>query len=206
MTWYPQDFVTKVPMTDMDMRPNPSSGYPGRTYRFYKGPVVYPFGHGLSYTTFTHSLAHPPPTTLSLSLSSSPSSSSSSLSSLDHRANSTVQNKAVKVAHAKCDGLSLDVHVDVSNAGDRDGSHALLVYSAPPTGQWAQQKRLVAFHKVHVAARSTARVVVPIQVCKDLSVVDNFGIHRIPIGDHSLHIGDLTHSLSIQVEAIGLMP
>lgn len=195
-------------MTDMDMRPDSSRGYPGRTYRFYKGPVVYPFGHGLSYTTFTHSLAHSPPTTLSLPLSSSPSSSSSSSSSssLDHRANSTFQNKAVKVVHAKCDGLSFDVLVDVSNAGDRDGSHALLVYSAPPTGQWAHQKRLVAFHKVHVAARSTARVAVPIQVCKDLSVVDNFGIHRIPIGDHSLHIGDLTHSLSIQVETIGPMP
>ncbi|XXG53999.1 hypothetical protein AAC387_Pa03g1988 [Persea americana] len=197
VTWYPQDFVTKVPMTDMAMRPNPSRGYPGRTYRFYKGPVVYPFGHGLTYTTFTHSLAHAPPTILSLSLSLSPSS-------LHHRTNSTVQTHAIKVTHAKCDDLSFDFHVDVSNTGDRDGSHTLLIFSAPPAGRWAPQKWLVAFHKVHVAAKSTARVAVPIHVCKDLSVVDNYGIHRIPIGDHSLHIGDLTHSLSLRADPLGL--
>jgi len=37
------------------MRPNPATGNPGRTYRFYPGPeVVYPFGRGKSYTTFSH--------------------------------------------------------------------------------------------------------------------------------------------------------
>ncbi|KAI5072734.1 hypothetical protein GOP47_0012840, partial [Adiantum capillus-veneris] len=35
MTWYPESF-TQVPMTDMNMRPNPSRGYPGRTHRFYR--------------------------------------------------------------------------------------------------------------------------------------------------------------------------
>ncbi|MBA0765127.1 hypothetical protein Gotri_014377 [Gossypium trilobum] len=39
VTWYPQSY-TNIPMTDMRMRPEPSSGYPGRTYRFYQGPKV----------------------------------------------------------------------------------------------------------------------------------------------------------------------
>ncbi|RVW22014.1 Beta-xylosidase/alpha-L-arabinofuranosidase 2 [Vitis vinifera] len=42
MTWYPQSYIDKVPMTNMNMRPDPASGYPGRTYRFTLGK---PFTH-----------------------------------------------------------------------------------------------------------------------------------------------------------------
>jgi len=55
VTWYPQDFV-KVPMTDMRMRAEPSSGYPGRTYRFYEGEKVFEFGYGLSYSKYVYEL------------------------------------------------------------------------------------------------------------------------------------------------------
>ncbi|TVU02887.1 hypothetical protein EJB05_51595, partial [Eragrostis curvula] len=40
VTWYPEEF-TKFPMTDMRMRADPASGYPGRSYRFYNGKTVY---------------------------------------------------------------------------------------------------------------------------------------------------------------------
>ncbi|XP_042045622.1 probable beta-D-xylosidase 6 isoform X3 [Salvia splendens] len=43
MTWYPESF-TRVPMNDMNMRADPSRGYPGRTYRFYTGDRVFGFG------------------------------------------------------------------------------------------------------------------------------------------------------------------
>ncbi|XP_058082070.1 probable beta-D-xylosidase 2 [Magnolia sinica] len=191
VTWYPQEYVAKVPMTNMAMRSEPSKGYPGRTYRFYHGDVVYPFGYGLTYTSFVHSLAQAP-ATVSIPLGGPQASFR----------NSTVMGQAIRVTHANCDGLLLDLHVDVKNTGEMDGSHTLLVFSAPPAGRWAPLKQLVAFKKVHVAARSQARVTLDVHVCKHLSVVDRDGIRRIPVGEHSLYIGDLTHTVSLQAENI----
>ncbi|KAK7329524.1 hypothetical protein VNO77_23694 [Canavalia gladiata] len=186
MTWYPQSYLAKVPMTNMDMRPNPATGYPGRTYRFYKGPVVFPFGHGLSYSRFSHSLAI------------APKQVSVGLLSLEGVTNSTVSNKAVRVSHANCDGLEMGFHVDVKNEGSMDGSHTLLIFSKPPPGKWSAVKQLVSFQKTHVPAGSKQRVKVGVHVCKHLSVVDEFGIRRIPMGEHELHVGDVKHSISVQ--------
>src|SRR4051812_39098987 len=45
-----------------------------RTYKFYSGTPVFPFGHGLHYTNFTTSLSSPSQTSYSIStLLSSPS-------------------------------------------------------------------------------------------------------------------------------------
>jgi beta-D-xylosidase 4 len=55
-TVYRGDYVTNLSMFDMNMRPNPPSN-PGRTYRFFNGTTVFPFGYGLSYTTFGYSLS-----------------------------------------------------------------------------------------------------------------------------------------------------
>ena len=55
ITFYKENYAALVPLQDMGMRPNPATGNPGRTYRFYPGPeVVYPCFTGLSYTTFSH--------------------------------------------------------------------------------------------------------------------------------------------------------
>ncbi|KAF7837749.1 beta-D-xylosidase 1-like [Senna tora] len=187
MTWYPEEYVAKLPMTSMDMRPNAASGYPGRTYRFYKGPVVFPFGHGLSYSRFTHTLALSSPKQVSIIPMATLLRNSSSISS-----------NAVRVSHANCEALELGLHVDVRNEGSMDGTHTLLVFSKPPSGKWSVNKQLVGFHKTHVAAGSKQRVVVGVHVCEHLSVVDEFGIRRIPMGEHELHIGDLKHSISVQ--------
>lgn len=193
MTWYPQDYLTNLPMTDMAMRSNPSKGYPGRTYRFYKGPVVYPFGHGMTYTTFTHSIVSAP-TVLSVPLDG-------------HRSlNTTTLGKAVKVTHARCSRLTLGLQIDVKNTGHRDGTDTMLVFSTPPGGgHWAPHKQLVAFEKVSVPAGSQQRVNINIHVCKHLSVVDSSGIRRIPMGEHGLHIGDIRHAVSLQAAIMGVV-
>ncbi|KAJ6400979.1 hypothetical protein OIU84_016409 [Salix udensis] len=119
--------------------------------------------------------------------------------------NATISGKAVRVTHARCSRLSLGLQVDVKNIGSMDGTHTLLVYSRPPAGHWAPHKQLVAFEKVRVAAGTQRRVGINIHVCKFLSVVDRFGIRRIPMGEHGLHIGDVMHSVSLQPSILGVI-
>jgi len=47
VTIYPSNFVSQQKMTDFDM-----TTAPGRTYRYYTGTPLFPFGFGLSYTVF----------------------------------------------------------------------------------------------------------------------------------------------------------
>jgi beta-glucosidase len=55
-TWYTGD-ATLPPIGDYDLRK-------GRTYLYYDGLPLYPFGHGLSYTTFAYSELRIEPRTL----------------------------------------------------------------------------------------------------------------------------------------------
>ncbi|OEL38638.1 hypothetical protein BAE44_0000341 [Dichanthelium oligosanthes] len=118
-------------MTNTAMRANPASGYPGRTYRFYTGPTIHPFVHGLSYTQFTHSLAQ--------------------LTGGDASAASTSTASSLLNATRSGSARAVPVHVD-----DRDSAHTVIVYhSAPPAsvaGAGAPAMQLVAFEKVHVSA------------------------------------------------------
>ncbi|PIM99534.1 Xylan 1,4-beta-xylosidase [Handroanthus impetiginosus] len=193
MTWYPQEYLNNLPMTTMDMRSNPSINYPGRTYRFYKGPVVYPFGHGLGYTSFVNTIADAP-TIFSVPVDG-------------HRHSNTtlVTGQSIRVTHTRCNGLSLVVNVNVKNTGSRDGSHTLLVFSSPPAAHWAPHKQLIAFEKVTVPTGGLQRIPVKIHVCKYLSVVDGAGIRRIPMGEHALHIGDIRHAVSLQAQVLGVI-
>ncbi len=51
-TWY-QGEQDLPPITNYSIRPHGNN--PGRTYMYYRGPVSYPFGYGLSYTRFKFS-------------------------------------------------------------------------------------------------------------------------------------------------------
>ena len=193
MTWYPQEYLKNLPMTAMAMRPSKSNGYPGRSYRFYKGPVVYPFGHGMSYTKFVHTIARAPAVV------------AIPLDGRHARGNTTLSGKAIRVTHAKCNKISLGIDLQVKNTGSMDGSHTVLIFSSPPAGHWAPHKQLVAFEKIHVPARSQQPLRINIHVCKFLSVVDRSGIRRIPLGQHNLHVGDIKHSVSLQAATLGVI-
>ncbi|CAK7356994.1 unnamed protein product [Dovyalis caffra] len=153
MTWYPQSFVDKVPMTNMNMRPDASNGYPGRTYRFYTGETVYSFGDGLSYSQFNHELIQAPQLV-------------------------SVPLEENHVCHS---------------------SECESVVAIEQTLHNSPQKHLVGFEKVFLNAQTDRHVRFKVDVCEDLSVVDELGSKKVALGEHVLHVGSLKHSLTVRI-------
>ena len=173
-TWYPQSFADKVGLKDMRMRPDDSSGYPGRTYRFYTGgDEVFRFGDGLTYTTFTQSLSLETPT-LSAEVLRNHVASTSLLSKLRHEA-------------------ALESTVHVSNSGSRDCDHIILIFAAAPAGvagvDGVPLKTLVAYRRVHVRAGESAEVQVSLPVSA-LTFMDSKGGRQTAKGDWTLWAGN----------------
>ena len=132
MTWYPEEFTKQVTIEDMGMRPNKTSGNPGRTYRFYTGTPVYKFGTGLSYTKFETSLSAKP---------------SVNLASVESELHLT-QGKTSAVAQ---------ISARVTNTGDRRGDEVVLIFASPPNAgrDGAPLRSLIAFDRgMHTTVNS----------------------------------------------------
>ncbi|CAL1371927.1 unnamed protein product [Linum trigynum] len=189
MTWYPESF-TKVPMNDMNMRADPSRGYPGRTYRFYNGDQVYGFGHGLSYTNYTYSLLSAP-------------------SRLNLLGFSTTRKRVLGSQQGggyvfvedipSCDSLKFYVVASVSNAGDVDGSHVLLLFArAPEVVGGTPLKQLVGFERVNTFSGRSTEASILVNPCRHLSIANEGGKRVMALGNHVLMLGDLEHTVAIE--------
>jgi beta-glucosidase len=109
-TW-PRSMDQLPPMMDYDIRH-------GRTYMYFKGTPLYPFGFGLSYTRFRYS-------------------------------------RLQSVASLPANG-SIDVSVDLGNAGDRDGDEVVQLYVQLPDSKVPRpQRSLKAFQRVGLKAGET---------------------------------------------------
>lgn len=187
MTWYPSSYTETVTMSNMNMRADPSTSYPGRSYRFYRGETVYPFGYGLSYSLYVHHLIKAPKD-LTISLNNPPPNCSKSTC------------KSIDASDEVCGGLSFDVEVAVTNIGKMAGSHSILLFSyPPPVISNSPQKQLLDFKKVQLGPWNQTSVSFKVDVCKQLSVVDKDGNMRLPLGRHVLQIGDLNHSMTLKI-------
>ncbi|XAR72445.1 Non-reducing end alpha-L-arabinofuranosidase, partial [Bertholletia excelsa] len=185
LTWFQADYVDKLPMTSMTLRPDESLGYPGRTYKFYTGPTVYPFGYGLSYTKFTYDIT------------ASQRSLTIQLDRLQHCRDIDYTEgtfkppcPAVLTDDLKCED-NINFEVQVHNAGKRDGSDVVMVYGIPPEGlAGAPNKQLIGFQRVSVAAGGTGKVQFALNVCKSLGIFDYSGYLLLPTGMHRIVVGD----------------
>ncbi|KAL5703808.1 xylan 1,4-beta-xylosidase [Ranunculus cassubicifolius] len=185
MTWYPQAYAETVNMTNMNMRPDPKTGYPGRTYRFYTGPTIYTFGDGLSYSSFKHKLVKAPHI-VSVPLEEG------------HECYAE-KCKSVQLFKNHCGKLVFDIHLRVKNSGRMAGSHTVFLFSTPPSVHNSPKKHLLGFEKVHLKSQGEELVKFQVDICKDLSMVDELGTRKVGIGLHVLHVGDVKHSLNVGV-------
>eukprot|EP00045_Choanoeca_perplexa_P017763 m.265888 g.265888 ORF g.265888 m.265888 type:complete len:938 (+) comp17625_c0_seq69:4151-6964(+) len=165
MTWYPASFTALIPIENMHMRPNTTSGNPGRTHRFYTGDPVFKFGEGLSYTTFSHTL----------DVSTAQVSRATVLEHLKQHAARPHQMPAVATATIK-----------VTNTGLQAGDHVCLLFGKDATNAGTQGyalQELLGFDRIFVPAGATTTVSIPI-TAQHLSHVDDSG--RRTIADQGL--------------------
>jgi xylan 1,4-beta-xylosidase len=130
-TVYPADYVNQINMTEYEMDVGP-----GRTYRFYTGPTVYPFGWGVSLTTFAVApVAAPAPGAAVLPTEAAPS-------------------------------RVLSYSVNVTNTGARPGDEVVFLYmspqkatlTSPSVAGTALIKQLLDYQRVHLAPGESTTV------------------------------------------------
>ena len=138
VTQYPKDYVNQVPMTDMTLRPGPTN--PGRTYKWYNGTAVFPFGYGLHYTNFSISAANN-------SLQSS-YSIQNLISSCNASASSVNSSAPLTPSLLSCPFATLPV--SVSNTGSVTSDFVALAFVAGTYGPAPHPlKQLVAYDRLH---------------------------------------------------------
>ena len=124
----------------------------GRTYRYFRGTPLYPFGHGLSYTRFEYS---------GLALSR-PSVGA---------------------------GDTLEVSLEVRNAGPRDGDEVVQLYARGP-GTAGPLRELRGFERVTVRAGEQKRVRFTLVPARDLLRYDETRkALAIAPGEYEIEVG-----------------
>lgn len=181
-------------MTSMQLRPDDTLGFPGRTYKFFNGSTVYPFGYGLSYTQFNYKMGY------------SKNSLNIKLNKLQHCRDMKYSDGAYKppcpaalIDDLKCD-YEFEFEIEVDNNGGRDGSEVVMVYAMPPKDiSRTLIKQLIAFKRVSVPAGRKQPVKFVLNACKSLSIVDYNAYQLLPSGEHTIVIGDSVLTFPVEV-------
>ena len=185
---YPADYVNQVSMFDFGMRPGPSAWppgtNPGRTYRFFTGTPVLPFGYGLSYTTWTYTpLPDPAPpagiTQRTLSLAAVEAAA------LAHAASGPIGH-----IPAGLQTIAAQFWVNVTNTGAVDSDEVVLGFLVPPGAgaNGVPLQELFGFERVFVPAGQTVTVYLGAQGVR-FCQADREGVRHALRGEYKVRFG-----------------
>ncbi|TYZ54160.1 hypothetical protein PybrP1_012477, partial [[Pythium] brassicae (nom. inval.)] len=136
-TFYSSAFAEQVSLYDMNMRPTPATGNPGRTYRFLSRfeLVVYGFGRGLSYTEFKVEWENNAATSSFVSAESVREAlASASSDRRSSESDSVTAGASASVSVSSSRAPSYKLNVTVMNVGQRAGEYTLTIFTFPPGG------------------------------------------------------------------------
>jgi beta-D-xylosidase 4 len=182
VTQYPANYIDNNNIYDMNLRP--TSSIPGRTYKWYTGKPVLPFGYGLHYTNF------------SVSWQSTPSKNSSDIPSLVNSADGfkDLATFASLVVNVKNTGGPANI------ASDYVG---LLFLSSTNAGPAPRPiKQLVSYGRLHsIGVGSTQRLTLSVNLGA-LARADANGNQYIYPGDYTLAL-DVDSKLTVEFSLTG---
>lgn len=197
-TIYQSSYQDQISIFDFNMRPGPSTfarpdctnhnitqcpkgTNPGRTYRFYTGKAVVPFGFGLSYTSFTYTLAHLPKSVSLAALREL----------LDTESGHFPRASRLQSVMSKNSWQEQTQYaVKVTNTGDKDADDTVLGFLIPPDAgkDGIPLKILFGFQRVHVKAGATETVWLYPNML-DFTTVAREGHFKLHPGEYRVHFG-----------------
>jgi len=196
-TVYPASYAAGISIFDFNMRPGPSSwprpdcpksdwGHckngtnPGRTHRFYTGKAVYPFGFGLSYTSFKYEVVSEPKSSVSLA----------PLRRHLADAKGSIAGKFLKASDIEALGPAASYAVKVTNTGHLDADDVVLGFLTPPGAgkNGIPLQTLFGFERVHVKAGETVTVWL-YPAFSDFSQSQLSGDRYALAGEYRVHFG-----------------
>lgn len=153
----------------------PNGTNPGRTYRFYTGNAVVPFGFGLSYTTFAYT--------------SSAASDTVSLRSVHDVLVATGANHQPSLR--KMVQPMVQCVVNVTNNGAVDADDVVLGFLTPPGAgvNGMPLRYLFGFERVHVKAGQTVSVFLYPQMRHFVHHLGVDGQRRVVPGHYTVEFG-----------------